>query len=137
VHVPAGVAHVHVADKRGLTATGAVALAVAFGLVGVVIDLQTGQGLRRAFEITFVGGTALAAWLVHREDLKAAVVVAPYTYCALALVSGVFDHPTRTGSVFKQSAVALLDALVLNAPVLYLATGLALVIALVRRARQP
>lgn len=132
VHLPAGA---HVADRRGLTATGAVVVAFALGLVGAVIDLKTGRGLRSAFEISFVIGTALAAALVHREDLKAAVVLAPYTYCGLAIVAGIFGRSGGSGSFARRSAVALMDALLLHAPVLFLATGLALVIVLVRRSR--
>jgi hypothetical protein len=132
VHLPAGA---HVGDRRGLTATGAVVVAFALGLVGAVIDLKTGTGLRTAFEVAFVIGTALAAGLVHREDLKAAVVLAPYTYCGLAVVAGVFGRSSGSGSFLKRSVIALTDAVVLNAPVLFLATGMALVIVLVRRAR--
>ena len=132
LHLPAGA---HVADRRGLTATGAVALAFALGLVGAVIDLKTGRTLRTAFELSFVVGTALAAVLVHREDLKAAVVLAPYTYCGLAIVAGIFGRTSGHGSVYRQAVVALADALALHAPVLFLATGLAFVIVLVRRSR--
>lgn len=132
VHLPAGA---HVGDRRGLTATGAVVVAFTLGLVGAVIDLKTGTGLRTGFEVAFVIGTALAASLVHREDLKAAVVLAPYTYCGLAVVAGVFGRSSGSGSFLKRSAIALTDAVVLNAPVLFLATGMALVIVLVRRAR--
>lgn len=132
VHLPAGA---HVADRRGLTATGGVLVAFSLGLVGAVIDLQTGSGLRTAFEVAFVLGTALAAALVHREDLKAAVVLAPYTYCGLAVVAGLFGHSGGSGSFLRRSVIALTDALVLHAPVLFLATGMALVIVLVRRSR--
>ncbi len=132
MHLPAGA---HVADRRGLTATGAVAVAFAVGLVGAFYDLKTGRTLGHGFEIAFVLGTAVAAALVHREDLKAAVILAPYTYCALAVVAGVTGGTSGHGSLFKRSAVALFDALVLHAPALFLSTGLALVIVLVRRAR--
>lgn len=129
-------AHV-VADRRGLTATGAVAIALVLGFVGAAIDVKTGHGLRLVFAVSFVGGSALAAALVHREDLRAAVVIPPFTYCALAVIGGFLGSTTVAGSFATKQGVALLDALVLRAPVLFVATGAALAIAVVRRLRQP
>lgn len=128
-HLPAGA---HVADRRGLTATGAVTVAVALGLLGAVIDVSTGRGLRTLFAICFVLGSALATLLVHREDLKAAVVMPPLTYCAVAFLGGVLSNATADGSFLKQQGLELLTSLVIGAPVLFAATGAALVIALVR-----
>jgi hypothetical protein len=129
-------AHV-VADRRGLTAAGAVAIALVLGLLGATIDVKTGHGLRMTFAVCFVVGSALAALLVHREDLLAAVAIPPFTYCALAVIGGFLGSTTVAGSFVTKEGVALLDALVLRAPVLFVATGAALVIALVRRARRP
>src|SRR6185369_4352871 len=81
LHLPEA-AHV-VADRRGLTAAGAVAIALVLGVVGATIDVKTGHGLRTVFAVCFVAGSALAAILVHREDIRAAVVIPPFTYCAL------------------------------------------------------
>ena len=133
LHLP-DAAHV-VADERGLTAAGAVAIALVLGLVGAAIDVKTGHGLRTVFAISFIGGSALAAMLVHREDLRAAVMIPPFTYCALAVIGGFLGSTTVAGSFVTKEGVALLDALVLRAPVLFIATGAALVIALVRRLR--
>ena len=129
-HVPAGA---HVGDRRGLTATGAVVLALAVGLLGAVIDIKTGSGLRTVFSVSFVTGSVLAALLVHREDLVAAVSMPPLTYCVLALVGGAVGTTATTGSLLKRQGLQVLSDLVVHAPVLFLATGLALVIALVRR----
>jgi hypothetical protein len=126
-----------VADRRGLTAAGAVAIALVLGFIGAAIDVKTGHGLRTVFAVCFVAGSALAALLVHREDLVAAVVIPPFTYCALAVIGGFLGSTTVAGSFVTKEGVALLDALVLRAPVLFLATGAALVIALVRRVRRP
>lgn len=134
VHLPAGV---HVADQRGLTAVGAAAIALLIGIVGAVIDVKTGRGLRVVFALAFISGSALAAVLVHREDLLAAVTIPPFTYCALAVLGGFLGSTEVAGSYLTKSGVALLDALILRAPVLFAATGLALAIALVRRLRQP
>jgi len=134
LHLPAGA---HVADQRGLTAMGAAAIALALGLVGAFIDVKTGPGLRAVFAVTFVTGSALAALLVHREDLVAAVFIPPFTYCALAVIGGFLGSTRVAGSFATKSGVALLDALILRAPVLFAATGVALLIAVVRKLRQP
>src|SRR3954471_7046595 len=83
LHLPAGA---HVADRRGLTATGAVTIALTLGVIGALIDVNTGRGLRTVFALCFIVGSALAAMLVHREDLKASVIMPPLTYCVLALI---------------------------------------------------
>jgi hypothetical protein len=132
LHVPAGA---HVADRRGLTATGAVTLALAFGFIGAAIDVNTGRGLRTTFAICFIVGSALAAMLVHREDIKATVVMPPLTYCVLALVGAALGHTKVAGSFVKGQALELVSALTLGAPVLYAATGGALLVALIRAFR--
>lgn len=137
LHLPAGA---HVADRRGLTAMGAVTIALAFGFLGAFIDVQTGRGLRTVFAVLFVLGSALAAMLVHREDIKATVVMPPLTYCLLALVGAAIGHTQVAGSFYKQQSLELVSALITGAPVLYAATGAALIVALVRAlrsARQP
>jgi hypothetical protein len=135
LHLP-DAAHV-VADERGLTAAGAVAIALVLGFVGAAIDVKTGHGLRTLFAICFIGGSALAAILVHREDLVAAVAIPPFTYCALAVMGGFLGSTTVAGSTVTKEGMALLDALVLRAPVLFTATAAAGLIALFRRYRQP
>lgn len=129
-HLPAGA---HIADRRGLTATGAVAVALGFGAAGAVIDVVTGSGLRTTFAVMFVIGCALAAYKVHREDLFAAVVIPPLAYVALAIGANLGSRTTVGGSFLKQQVLELLAALITKAPALLLATGLAAVIALVRR----
>lgn len=136
LHLPAGA---HVADRRGLTAMGAVAIGLAIGFVGAVIDVRTGAGLRTVFAVCFVTGSAIAALLAHREDLKATVIMPPLLYCVLALVGAAIGHSSSSGGFVKQQALELVSSLIDGAPVLYLATGVALVIALVRlrSARRP
>jgi hypothetical protein len=121
-----------VGDRRGLTATGAVALALLLGLAGGAVDVLTGTGLREVFAIGFVSGCLLAALTVHREDLLATVVMPPLVYVVLALVAGAVERTTGTGSVLTQQALELANSLVLGAPVLMAATLGALVVAVVR-----
>ena len=122
-------------DRRGLTAGGAVAVAILLGVVGGAVDVLTGPGLREVFEISFVVGCVIAALTVHREDLLAAVVMPPLVYVVLVLLGGLVERTASTGSWLTQQAIELVNALVLGAPVLLTATGLALVVALVRRRR--
>jgi hypothetical protein len=64
----------------------------------------------------------------------------PLTYCVLALVGAAIGHTKAAGPFIKAQALELLSALTLGAPVLYAATGCALLVALIRAfrsARQP
>ena len=124
----------HLADQRGLTAAGAAAVALGFGFVGGLVDVLTGHGLRGTFAVLFVLGCAVAAYKVHREDLFAAVVIPPLAYVALAVLANLGSHTTLGGSFLKQQVLELMTALVTKAPALLVATGLAGVIAGVRRA---
>ena len=124
---------VSVGDRRGLTATGAVALALLLGLIGGAVDVLTGPGLREVFAVSFVTGSVLAALTVHREDLVAAVVMPPLVYVVLAFIAGVVERTSGGGSFLTQQALQLANALVLGAPVLMIATLAALVVAVVRR----
>ena len=128
-----GPAHgVHVADRRGLTAVGAVTVALVLGAAGGLVDVVTGPGLRTVFAVCFIVGCAFAALKVHREDLIAAVVMPPLVYVALALAAGAFSQTPSVGGVLTRQALELATSLVLGAPVLLTATGLAFAIAVVR-----
>lgn len=135
---PAGESRTHgpaVADRRGLTAVGAVAVALLLGLAGGAYDVVTGPGLREVFAVCFIAGCGLSALLVHREDLVAAVVMPPLVYVVLALVGGAFERTVATGSFLSRQALELVNALVLGAPVLVGATLLAVAVATVRGLR--
>ena len=121
-----------VGDRRGLTATGAVAVALLLGLAGGAVDVLTGSGLREVFAVSFVLGCLVAALTVHREDLAATVVMPPLVYVVLALAAGAVERTMGTGSFLTQQALELANALVLGAPVLAAATLAALVVAIVR-----
>ena len=121
-----------VGDRRGLTATGAVAVALLLGLLGGAVDVLTGSGLREVFAVSFVSGCLVAALMVHREDLLATVVMPPLVYVVLALAAGAVERTMGTGSFLTQQALELANALVLGAPVLAAATLAALVVAVVR-----
>ena len=84
------------------------------------------------FAVCFVAGCAFAALKVHREDLIAAVVMPPLVYVAIALLAGVFSKAASSGGWLTRQALELATSLVMGAPVLLTATGVALVIAVVR-----
>lgn len=119
-------------DRRGLTATGAVALALLIGIAGGAFDVLTGSGLREVFAVSFVTGSVLAAILVHREDLVAAVIMPPLVYVVLVLIGGAVERTAASGSFATRQAIELVNALVLGAPVLIAATAAAALVALVR-----
>jgi hypothetical protein len=121
------------ADSRGLTAAGAAAVALGVGAAGAVVDVVTGSGLRTAFAVLFVLGCAVAAYKVHREDLFATVVIPPLAYVALAVAANLGAKSTVGGSFLKQQVLELLASLITKAPALLIATGLAALIALIRR----
>ena len=124
-------------DRRGLTAAGGVALTLLVGGAGAGADLVTGNGLRVVFAVCFAAGAALTAGLVHREDLRAAVVMPPLLYVVLAVLGGTIDPQGATGSLPSRLALGLLNAVVLGAPVLVGATLGALAVVLVRAVRRP
>jgi hypothetical protein len=123
---------VHVVDRRGLTAFGAVSVALLLAAAGGLVDVLTGEGLRTVFAVCFIAGCAFAALRVHREDLVAAVVMPPLVYAFIALLAGAFSQTAAVGGVLTRNALELATSLVLGAPVLLTATALAFVIAVVR-----
>ena len=123
-------------DRRGLTAAGGVLLNLLIGGAGAAVDLFTGNGLRLVFAVCFAAAAVLTATLVHRADLRAAVVMPPLLYVVLAVLGGTVDPQGATGSVLSRLALGLLNAVVLGAPVLVGATVGALAVVLVRAVRR-
>ena len=128
-------AGVHVIDSRGLTAVGAVAVALVVGAAGALIDVFRGEGLSTVFAVCFIGGCAWAALKVHREDLVAVVVMPPLVYVAIALLADAFSNTTATGGWVTRQVLELVTSLVLGAPVLLSASALTLAIAVIRGRR--
>lgn len=102
------------------------------GGAGAGYDIATGTGLRTAFAVCFVVASALSALTVHHEDLRAAVVMPPLLYVALSLLSAAVEGIGGAGSFASRQLVELVNAIVLGAPVLMSATGMALLVAVVR-----
>lgn len=121
-----------VADRRGLTAFGGAAIAIGLGLLGAIIDVTSGEGLRGTFTVLFIAGCVISALLVHAEDLMAAVIMPPLVYLGLAFVGTALDGSKVSGGWFKQQTVEMGSALVLGAPTLLIASAASVLIALVR-----
>jgi hypothetical protein len=104
--------------------------------LGAAIDLASGQGLRVAFAVLFVGGSFLVAARVHREDLLAAVTMPPLVYALFAIITA-YAQPPGGGIEhgMRQHAIDIGTALVLTAPVLLVGTAVAVFVA-VRRGRE-
>jgi len=120
LHLPAGA---QVGDQRGLTATGAVAVALGSGVLGATVDVTTGAGLRTIFAVLFTLGCAVAAYKVHSEDLAAAVVIPPLAYLTLAFTAALGRASGVGGNGVSQAVLELFSALVRSAPALLLATA--------------
>jgi hypothetical protein len=128
-HLPAGA---HVADRRGITAFGAVTIAMLLGLLGGVIDVVTGPGLRTVFTVCFVAGCALAAFLVHREDLLATIVMPPLLYVTLALFAAGLEASGVTNGWLMHQVSETVTALILGTWTLVGAVAGAALVALFR-----
>ena len=120
------------ADRRGLTAAGAVVLILLVGLAGGAFDMLTGDGPRLVAAISFITGCVLATLLVHREDLKAMVVMPPLLYVVLLFASGLARLATGSRTKFTHTVLETASAIVLDAPVLLAATGATALLALMR-----
>ena len=116
-------------DRRGLSVTGAVVLVLLLGGAGAAYDVVLGAGLGLGFAVGFITGCALAALLVHREDLIAAIVLPPLAYVVLAVAGNAADGAGAASGFLSDQALALLDAVVLGAPVLVGGTLAAAVLA--------
>jgi len=120
------------ADRRGLSAAGAVLVAFGLGLLGGVLDIVVSPGLGIGFALAFVAGCLLVALAVHREDLLAVVLMPPLLYLSLVLVSTAIVPTKDSGGQVNQLLVELVNAVVVSAPVLFLATAGTFLVALLR-----
>ena len=123
-------------DGRGLTATGAVVVVLVMGGLGSAIGEATGGALGTIFTVLFTLGCAAAAYRVHREDLRAAVVIPPLVYAALITVAATVRATGASGSFVKALVLEFVSALVLEASAVLIATGAAALTVLWRLATQ-
>lgn len=122
-------------NGRGLTAAGAVLVALLLGAAGAGFDVATGAGLRTAFAICFVLGCTAAAALVHHEHLMATLVMPPLLFVALAATASMLDGGGVAGSWVSRRLLDVVTSLVTDAPVLFVAVGVVLLVVLLRFVR--
>jgi hypothetical protein len=120
-------------DRRGLTAAGCAVMLLIFGFVGALLDLFAGHDLWVMFGIGFIGAAALCAARAHAEDLAATIVMPPLVYFVIAFIFTVINprSGTHTGGS-RQFAIDLGGELVFSAPILLVATVVALGLATAR-----
>jgi hypothetical protein len=122
----------YTAQRRvALTGMGAVALAFVVTLAGGSFDLLTGPGLRRGFAIALVVGAVLAALLVRTQDLFTVAVSPPLIYITVSLLATI-PHANGAFESRTKFTALLANWLVYGFPEMVTATGLAIVIAIVR-----
>lgn len=124
-------------DSRGLTAFSAAVIVLLAGGFGAMIDLAVGSSLGGAFGVLFTLACAFVAARVHREDLAATIVLPPLAYLTLAIITAVIEPPEggSLGGGIKDTAANVVQAMILGAPALLVATVAATVIAVVRGRR--
>jgi hypothetical protein len=116
----------------GLTAPGVVVVVLAGSLVGLLLDTFTGGDLGWVFGSLFALSCVYAALQVRRSDLAAAAITPPLVFAALLLVHSLVGGSGGLRTQVIEAMVNLIDL----APKLWLGTGLAVTIVLVRWWRQ-
>ncbi len=120
-------------DRRGLTAAGCLVLLFVAGFVGALLDLLAGHQLWLFFGVCFIGAAALSTVRCHAEDLAATIVLPPLVYFAIAFIFTVINPRSGTHSGgSRQFAIDLGGELVFSAPILLIATIVALGLATAR-----
>lgn len=115
---------------RGVPSWGAVAIALVFGIVGLIAGRSDGAyTIGWVFGMLFVAGIVLAVLAVRRGSLFTAMVQAPIVLTVLVFVA--FRLLGSQGTIF--TATKLVAAF----PVMAIATGAALLLGLVRIIAQP
>ncbi|MCL6538890.1 MAG: hypothetical protein K6T28_09965 [Acidothermus sp.] len=125
------------ARSTGLTSRGVILLlGVATTLAGLVGSILFGH--RNAlFGITFAVVAALCALSVRRRDLAVAVIAPPIVYCVAIVVVSLVDARHLAGGFFSRETFYVADAFVTGAPAMWVGTGLAALLAALRRLSGP
>ena len=116
---------------RGPALTGAGAVLVLVGVAGLagVVDVVAGDSLRLVFSAGLVLGTLIAALLVRRRDILTVVFAPPLVFLAASVVAMLLGRGEAGGGLIDLAA----SWLVYGFPAMAIATGVAGVVALVRR----
>lgn len=115
---------------RGVPSWGAVLIVLIFGIGGMIAGHTGGQyTIGFVFGLIFVAGVALATLAVRRGSLFTAMVQPPIILTVL--VFSTFRMLGGVGTIFSASKI------VTSFPVMAIATGIALLLGLVRIIAQP
>ena len=114
-----------------LTGVGAVLLLTGVAAVAGVLDVLAGSSLRLIFACGLVLGTLIASVLVVKRDLFTVVFAPPLVFVAASGVAVLLGRGDSAGGLIDLAT----SWLVYGFPAMAAATGVALVVALVRRAR--
>lgn len=120
--------------RRGPSLTGTGAVLVLVGIAGVagVVDVLAGDALRLVFSGGLVLGALVAALLVIRRDLLTVVFAPPLVFLAASALAVLLGRGEGGGGLLDVAT----SWLVYGFPAMAVATGVAAVVALVRRARR-
>jgi hypothetical protein len=116
------------ADRRGLTGLGAVALVLVVAAIAGAIDGQrSGDGLGWIFGVTFVICCVAAALMAHPEDMGAVAILPPLAFLVGAFACAAFRPGVADVSFTHKVVNELLIALLIGAPSLFVAEAFTLV----------
>jgi hypothetical protein len=127
---PAPAAETGGGTLRGLLAVLAVFL-LTLAAAGVESFIATGLGIMTT--IALAASTAVAALIVRRRDLLSVIVCPPIVFTAVAVVNMVAAPSVHISGV-KAFGLLMVTTLVQNFPAMGIATGIGLVIGLIRLA---
>lgn len=117
--------------EGALTGTGAVLLLAGVSAVAGLLDVLAGSALRLIFAAGLVLGTLLASLLVVRRDLLTVVFAPPLVFVAASAVAVLLGRGKTGGGLIDLAT----SWLVYGFPAMAAATGVAVVIWLIRRGR--
>ncbi|MGH8889775.1 MAG: DUF6542 domain-containing protein [Acidothermaceae bacterium] len=110
---------------RGVTGRGVVALIAGATFVGGLADLAVSGHRAYFFGILFAIASGVAAFVVRRRDLRAAMIAPPLVYCLLILIMSLIDRNGLTGSFSTRETYYVGNAFVTGAPAIWIGTALA------------
>lgn len=110
--------------ERGVSGPAAAAVAFVIAAVGAAVDVFTGDGLRTVFAVFLVAAVVVGVVVVRRRQVFYLVFAPPLICVALALLSVLTTSHSAKGLT--------LDYLAHGFPAIATATGVALVLAVIR-----
>ncbi|WP_018683958.1 DUF6542 domain-containing protein [Actinokineospora enzanensis] len=117
--------------SRGLPWWGAVLLAFGLTAVAALVDAQRQDTLGKVFQYAYVIGCVAAICLVRRRDIFAPMVQPPLVFAIVAITANLALAPDDSGGL-RDLVFSVGLPLTSNFPTMAIATGIALVLGIVR-----